>query len=139
MSDNEPDWLAALQRVRAIAQTGRAYSADPYDLERFNELHALAERLLGRLLDTEPERIRALYLPERGYPTPKVDVRAGVFKDDRILLVRESSDGLWSLPGGWGDEQDSPAANAEREVFEESGYRVRAHKLVAVKDRALHP
>ena len=133
------DWLAWIRRLRAIGQTGRAYTGDPYDLERFEEISTLAEAMLGALLEQPPERIRDLYVGERGYPTPKVDVRAGVFRDDRILLVREASDGSWSLPGGWADEQQSPRQCVEREVLEESGFQVRASRLVALKDRSLHP
>jgi ADP-ribose pyrophosphatase YjhB (NUDIX family) len=137
-SDDNP-WLDRIRRLRAIAQTGLAYGRDGYDLERFREVENIAERMLADLVDVPPARLRDLYLPERGYPTPKVDVRAGVFKDGRVLLVRETSDERWALPGGWADESASPRQNVEREVLEESGYRVRARKLVAVKDRRLHP
>ncbi len=133
------DWLGWIQRLRAIGQTGIAYSLDPYDQERYQEISSLTEFMLSALLDVPPERVHDLYLGERGYPTPKVDVRAGVFRDDRILLVREASDGRWSLPGGWADEQQSPRQCVEREVQEEAGYQVRATRLVAVKDRNLHP
>ena len=95
-------WRESLKRLRAIAQTGLTYSKDPYDLERYEEIEAMALSLLARLLDSPPEVIRSVYLPEKGYPTPKIDVRAGVFRDDRILLVRETADGRWTLPGGWG-------------------------------------
>lgn len=133
------DWLAWARRLRAVAQTGLAYSRDGYDLERFAEIRDIAEGMLGALTGTPPQRIRDIYLPERGYPTPKVDVRAGVFRDGAVLLVREASDGRWSLPGGWADEHESPRQSVEREVLEESGFRVRAVKLVAIKDRSLHP
>ena len=83
--------------------------------------------------------MRSVYLPSTGYPTPKVDVRGGVFDGKRILLVQESADGRWTLPGGWGDEHESPRESVEREVREESGYEVRAERLVAIKDRHLHP
>jgi ADP-ribose pyrophosphatase YjhB (NUDIX family) len=132
-------WLDSIRRVRAIAQTGQAYAKDPFDLERFTELGAIAENLLATLVGVTPAQVRDLYVPERGYPTPKVDVRAGVFRGDDILLVREVVDGRWSLPGGWADEQESPAESIVREVQEESGYQVRVVKLVAIKDRALHP
>ncbi len=142
----EPDdWLAWAQRLRAIAQTGLAYSQDGYDLERFEEVGAIARRMLAAVAGTPPGRLDDIYLPERGYPTPKVDVRAGVFQEGehgrptRVLLVREASDGRWSLPGGWADEHDSPRQSIEREVREESGYEVRAVKLAAIKDRSLHP
>jgi ADP-ribose pyrophosphatase YjhB (NUDIX family) len=132
-------WRENLKRLRAIAKTGLAYSKDPYDLERWEEVEALSLGLLARLLDATPEALRSVYLPETGYPTPKIDVRAGVFQGDRVLLVQESADGRWTLPGGWGDEHESPRASIEREVQEESGFVVRAERLVAVKDRHLHP
>lgn len=145
MTGNDGDWLAWARRLRAIAQTGLAYSRDDYDLERFDEVRGIAENMLASVTGTSPARMRELFLPERGYPTPKVDVRAGVFRpgdapgEVRVLLVREASDGRWSLPGGWADEHESPRQSVEREVQEESGYRVRAVKLTAVKDRHLHP
>ena len=139
MPDQQVNWLDAILRVRAIAQTGLSYSRDPYDLERFAELRESAERMLAWLVDADPERVTDYFLPERGYPTPKIDVRAGVFVDETVLLVKESSDARWSLPGGWGDVHDSPRLCVEREVLEESGFRVSAGRLVAVKDRHLHP
>ena len=132
-------WRDTFKRLRAIAQTGQAYTKDPYDRERYEELEGLSLTMLARLLDSPLEVVQSVYLPEKGYPTPKVDVRAGVFDGDRILLVRESADGRWTLPGGWGDEHESPRQSIEREVREESGFEVRAERLVAVKDRHLHP
>ncbi|HHX64279.1 MAG TPA: NUDIX domain-containing protein, partial [Chloroflexi bacterium] len=89
--------------------------------------------------DIAIEPVLALFEGETGYATPKVDVRGCVFHDGRLLLVRERSDGRWTLPGGWADVGESPAQSVAREVYEESGYRVRAAKLLAVYDRALHP
>jgi len=132
-------WRESLKRLRAIAQTGQTYTRDPYDRERYEELEAMALSLLARLLDAPPEIVQSVYLPEKGYPTPKIDVRAAVFRDGRILLVRETADGRWTLPGGWGDEHESPKESIEREVREESGFEVQALRLVAVKDRHLHP
>ena len=88
--------LENIQRMRAIAQTGLTYAENPYDLERYTELHELALGLLAEQLEVSLERVTGVYLPEKGYPTPKIDVRAGVFRDGQILLVRESSDGCWS-------------------------------------------
>jgi ADP-ribose pyrophosphatase YjhB (NUDIX family) len=132
-------WLAWVQRLRAIAQTGLAYSRDGYDLERFEEVSGIARDMLASITGAPSARLADIYLPERGYPTPKVDVRAGVFRDGQVLLVQEAGDGRWSLPGGWADEHESPRQSIEREVREESGYRVRAVKLATVKDRSLHP
>jgi ADP-ribose pyrophosphatase YjhB (NUDIX family) len=133
-------WLHLARRLRAIAQTGRAYTQDHFDRERYDEIAAIAHTMLADLVDVPLDAIVGLYLPERGYPTPKVDVRAGVFDTDgRVLLVQETSDGRWALPGGFADEQESAKLACEREVFEESGYRARAIKLAAIKDRSLHP
>ena len=133
-------WLARAQRLRAIAQIGQTYTRDRYDRERYDELASIANGMLADLTDAPLEVIVGIYLPERGYPTPKVDVRAGVFNDrGDILLVQEANDGRWALPGGWADEHDTPKLACEREVLEESGYRATAIKLAAVKDRSLHP
>jgi ADP-ribose pyrophosphatase YjhB (NUDIX family) len=89
--------------------------------------------------DGQVDEIYALFAGAKGYETPKVDVRGVVFRDDRILLVRELLDGgRWTLPGGWADVDDRPSEAVEREVWEESGYRVQAQKLLAVYDRRLH-
>ena len=128
------------QRLRAIAQIGQTYTRDHYDRERFDELATIANAMLADLTGAPLETIVGIYLPEKGYPTPKVDVRAGVFDQaGHVLLVQEASDGRWALPGGWADEHDSPKLACEREVFEESGYRATAIKLAAVKDRSMHP
>ena len=133
-------WLARAQRLRAIAQIGQTYTRDRYDRERYDELASIANGMLADLTGAPLEVIVGIYLPERGYPTPKVDVRAGVFNDrGDILLVQEANDGRWALPGGWADEHDTPKLACEREVLEESGYRATAIKLAAVKDRSMHP
>jgi len=82
--------------------------------------------------------VRELFAHDAGYTTPKVDVRAAIFRDDAILLVRERSDGLWTLPGGWADVNESPAQAVEKEIEQESGYRARAVKLAALYDRSRH-
>jgi ADP-ribose pyrophosphatase YjhB (NUDIX family) len=131
--------LKHAQRIRAIAQTGLEYSPDPYDRERFEELAEISHELLAATLQQPTQKVADIFLPERGYPTPKVDVRAGVFRDDKVLLVLESADQRWTLPGGWADEHQSPKQCVEREALEESGFEVVATRLVAVKDRHLHP
>jgi len=125
--------------VRALAQNGLTFTRDPFDRERYQELQRLAAELLAGELKIPPERAEALWCGEEGYATPKVDVRGGVFSGDRVLLVRERADGKWTLPGGWVDVNDSPAAAVEREIREESGYQARAVKLAALIDRRRHP
>jgi ADP-ribose pyrophosphatase YjhB (NUDIX family) len=91
--------------------------------------------ILTSELDVAPGHLQSLWKGDEGYATPKVDVRGGVFKDDRVLLVRERSDGKWTLPGGWVDVGDSPSFAVEREIREESGYLAKAVKLAALYDR----
>jgi ADP-ribose pyrophosphatase YjhB (NUDIX family) len=132
---NEPQWLIWGRELQAIAQTGLTFSTDGYDLDRYRQLRAIAVQMLSVGSDTPLERIAALYDQQVGYPTPKVDVRAAIFREGRILMVREISDGRWTLPGGWADVNQSPRECVEREVREESGFEARAIKLAAVHDR----
>jgi ADP-ribose pyrophosphatase YjhB (NUDIX family) len=132
------DWLAAAQRLRAMAQTGLTYAEGRFDRERYEEMREMSHAMLAELLERSPAVIAQAFAVEQGYPTPKVDVRAAVFSEGRVLLVKEWADGAWTFPGGWADEPDSPRRAAEREVLEESGYIVRVTRLVAVKDRRLH-
>lgn len=131
---DDPEWLLWARELQALAQTGLTFSTDPYDLDRYRRIRALAAEMYARGSDTPLERIRALFELESGYATPKVDVRGAVFRDGRILLVREALDGLWTLPGGWADVNQSARECVEREIREESGFEARAIKLAAVCD-----
>jgi ADP-ribose pyrophosphatase YjhB (NUDIX family) len=139
VNPNTNEWNLAAQRLQALAQTGLEYATNHYDEERYKELAAMAASMLA---GPEPKRIALaaeLFRTERGYATPRVDTRAAVFQDDRVLLVRERSDGGWTLPGGWAEVGQSPAESVEREVREESGYIVKAVRLLACWDRNKHP
>jgi ADP-ribose pyrophosphatase YjhB (NUDIX family) len=132
-------WLAWVKRLRSIAQAGLTYTENAFDRERYEQLLALAAEMAAVQTGGDAARILGLFSEARGYETPKVDVRGIVFQADRILLVRELLDaGRWTLPGGWADVNDRPSEAVEREVWEESGYGVRAAKLLAVYDRRLH-
>jgi ADP-ribose pyrophosphatase YjhB (NUDIX family) len=131
-------WLARAQRLHFIAQAGLTYSRDPYDRERFDQIQAMAAEILADGLDEPVEDVLSVLRAEKGYATPKVDIRVAVFEDHRVLLVREASDGRWSLPGGWADVGETPSAVAVREAKEESGYDVRVTKLLAILDKARH-
>ena len=135
---SDPDWLVWSREIQAIAQTGLAFSKDPYDRERFLALQRLSARIMAEHTGAEVGRIEGLFEAEQGYATPKLGVRGAVFDaEGRILMVRETVDEhRWTLPGGWADVNQTPAQSVVREVFEESGYRVRAVKLAAVWDRA---
>jgi ADP-ribose pyrophosphatase YjhB (NUDIX family) len=126
------------QRLQAIAQSGLTYTQNPFEIERYDQVREIAAEVLAAHVDLSLDRIHDLYAGETGYATPKVDVRGVVFRDDAILLVKERRDGRWTLPGGWADVNDSPAEATVREVYEESGYRAQATKLLACYDRNKH-
>ncbi len=128
-------WLEWVKKLQAIAQNGLTYSENPFDIERFKSLQAIAAEIMATYTNVEHSYILDLFAREVGYATPKVDVRAAVFRDNTILLVKERSDGGWTLPGGWGDVGESPSEVAVKEAYEESGYQTRAVKLLAVYDR----
>jgi len=123
------------RKVQAIAQNGLAFTQDPFDKERFEQLQQLVAQILTSELDITPGQLAELWQGDEGYATPKVDVRGGVFDGNKVLLVRERSDGKWTLPGGWVDVGDAPSFAVEREIREESGYLAKAVKLAAVFDR----
>lgn len=130
------EWARKLQ---AIAQNGLAFSKDQYDRERYEQLQEIVASMLSTEFQMSVPDAKALWSHEKGYATPKIDVRGAVFVNDRILLVRERSDGKWSLPGGWADINDAPSEAVVREIYEESGYRTTATKLAALYDRNHHP
>jgi ADP-ribose pyrophosphatase YjhB (NUDIX family) len=133
---SEPDWLLWSREMQAISQIGLEFARDPYDRARYQSLRTLAARAMATHGGGEPARIEALFAAESGYATPKVDVRGAAFRDGRVLLVREISDGgRWTLPGGWADVNLTAGENVAREVMEESGFSVRVTKLAAVWDR----
>jgi len=128
------DWAIELQ---ALAQAGLFYSKDIYDIERFQRIREIAAEMLVSPSGLPPERVQDLFCNETGYQTPKLDTRAAVFQQDKILLVQEKN-GLWSLPGGWVDVNLSIGENAVKEVKEEAGLDVRAQRIIAVQDRRKH-
>jgi ADP-ribose pyrophosphatase YjhB (NUDIX family) len=135
----ERQWLTWVRRVQAIAQNGLHYTEGPFDRQRYQELQEIAARMLAAVGGgVDPERVLTALRLEDGYATPKVDVRGVVFREGRILLVREREDGVWSLPGGWVDAGASPSRAVETEIREESGFETRAVKVLAVYDRDRH-
>lgn len=134
----EPRWLEWAKQLQSIAQAGLAYSKDKYDLERFEMIRDLSVEMLAEQTDNDQSVIKDLFANETGYATPKVDVRAVVFKDNKILMVKEDPDAVWALPGGWGDIGLSPREVAVKEVQEESGFHVKAIKLIGILDKKYH-
>src|SRR5690625_2995354 len=135
----EPKWLEWAKQLQSIAQAGLTYSKDKYDLERFEMIRNMSVEILSDHTDIDKTVVKELFASETGYATPKVDVRAVVFRDNKILMVQEESDGAWALPGGWGDIGLSPSEVAVKEVQEESGFDVKAVKLIGIFDKKLHP
>lgn len=135
----EPNWLQWIKKLEAIGQTGLTYASNPFDIERYESVRALAAEMLATLTSHPLDQVMANFPLERGYATPKVIVRGAVFQEDSLLLVRERRDGKWTLPGGFADVGLSGSENIEKEIFEESGYKTRAKKLIAVYDKSHHP
>lgn len=113
----EPKWLSWAKQLQSIAQAGLAYSKDKYDIERFQQIRDLAAEILNEYTGIDTEKVKRLFCNENGYQTPKVDIRGVVFKDDKILLVKESLDGCWSIPGGWAEVNLSIKENVVVEYF----------------------
>jgi ADP-ribose pyrophosphatase YjhB (NUDIX family) len=135
----DPQWLTWTKKLQAIAQTGLTYARDPFDVERYESVRLVAAEMMATASGGQSvEFFLKVMSTDVGYATPKVDVRAAVFQEGRLLLVREREDGCWTLPGGWADIGDSPSLAVVREVKEESGYDVKVRKLLALLDRNLH-
>ena len=136
-----PRWLQWSRRLQTVAQAGLTHARDPFDLERYRDVRRIAAEIAAAGSDGNVDAIQGFFASERGYPTPKVDVRAAVIVQERILLVKERDDGGWSLPGGWADVGESAGEAAVRETLEETGVEVRPEKVIALyeRERRGHP
>ena len=137
MEGRTSPWLDWAVELQALAQAGLHYGKDPFDIERFQRIRDIAAEMLARGTDLPLETVTDLFCCESGYQTPKLDTRAAVFQNGRILLVREN-DGRWSLPGGWVDVNVSVGENTAKEVREEAGLEVIPRRVIAVQDREKH-
>ncbi|MEC5273004.1 NUDIX hydrolase [Caldifermentibacillus hisashii] len=135
----EPKWLEWAKELQSIAQAGLTYSRDVYDLERFEQIREISMEIMSQYTKVDQSVLKNLFANETGYPTPKVDIRAVIIEDNKILLVKENSDDSWSLPGGWADIGLTPSEVAIKEVKEESGFDVKPVKLLGVLDKKCHP
>jgi ADP-ribose pyrophosphatase YjhB (NUDIX family) len=134
MNTKTAQWLTWAQEIFSLSQSGLTYSGNQYDIERYKRLQEITAEIIESQSDISRESALDSFSMQAGYITPKVDVRGAVVHDGKILLIQERADGMWAMPGGWADLGDSPASVAEREVWEESGCRVKAEKVVAVID-----
>ena len=131
-------WLDMAKRMQALAQSGLEYSDNKYDRDRYQQMRQLSLEIMHDFTKLEMHKLVGVFASEQGYQTPKVDVRGVVFRGDQILMVRETVDGNWSLPGGWADVGLTPSEVAIKEVFEESGLEVVPERLLAVLDKKRH-
>ena len=134
MNHQTPQWLAWAQEIFSLSQSGLTYSGNEYDIERYKRLQAITAEIIASQSKVSKESVLESFSMQAGYITPKVDVRGAVVREGKILLIQERADGNWAMPGGWADLGNSPASVAEREVWEESGFRGKAEKVVAVID-----
>ena len=130
-------WLKFAIEIQSLAQNGLAYTNNLYDIERYTRLREISAEMLSMKTEFSIEKVKDVFCNETGYQTPKLDTRAAIFKDNKILLVHEN-DGTWSLPGGWVDVLESIKSNTIKEVKEETGLDVFAKKIIAVQDRNKH-
>ena len=131
-------WLFWATELQSIAQAGLTFGENQYDRDRYQQIRDLSVEILHEYTDIDHNKIRDLFASETGYQTPKVDIRAAVFDDNKILLVHEKIDGKWSLPGGWADVNSSVKESAVRECFEEAGAIVKPKRVVAIHLGNLH-
>jgi ADP-ribose pyrophosphatase YjhB (NUDIX family) len=134
MNSHTPKWLDWAREIFSLSQSGITYSGNQYDIERYKRLQEITAEIIASQSEIPKESALDSFSMQAGYITPKVDVRGAVLRDGKILLIQERADGKWAMPGGWADLGNSPASVAEREIWEESGFRVSAEKVVAVID-----
>ena len=135
--DKNEKWLEWAVEPQSIAQTGLFYGKDPFDMERYQRIRDIAAEMISFKTEIPLEKVKDLFCCETGYQTPKLDTRAAIFKEDKILLVKEKN-GTWSLPGGWVDVNVSVKENVVKEVKEEAGLDVTPELVIAVQDREKH-
>lgn len=129
------DWFKIAKELKTISQAGKFFAKDDYERKRHEDIEAICAQITAHHTGTSADAVTQLLQQDSGYPTPKVDCRGVVFRDDKVLLVLETEDGGWTLPGGWCDQGMTPAQNVAREFWEESGYDVRVIRPLAIYDR----
>lgn len=135
--EKKENWLAWAMELQSLAQAGLFYGKDRFDLERYERIREIAAEMLAQQTDFPVKTVKELFCNEVGYQTPKLDTRAAIFQDEKILLVRENN-GTWSLPGGWVDVTTSVKESAVKEVKEEAGLDAAVERVIAVQDREKH-
>lgn len=130
-------WLKWAIEIQSLAQAGLTYTDNVYDIERYERLREISAEIIEEKSNISLDKVKDLFCNETGYQTPKIDTRAVVFKDNKILLTHENN-GTWSLPGGWCDVLESVGSNTKKEVKEETGLDVETVKIISIQDRNKH-
>jgi ADP-ribose pyrophosphatase YjhB (NUDIX family) len=134
MNPKSAKWIEWARKIFSLSQAGLTYSKNEFDIERYKRLQEITAEMIESQSDISKEEALGSFSMQAGYATPKIDVRGAVVHEGKILLIQERMDERWAMPGGWADLGNAPASVAEREVWEESGYRVKAEKVIAVID-----
>ena len=137
MDISSPKWLDWAKELQSLAQNGLTYTKDAFDKERFERLRQISAEIMSAYTALPVDKVMDLFCSETGFQTPKLDTRAAIVREGKILLVKEKN-GTWSLPGGWVDFDQSIRSNTEKEVLEEAGLEVKAERLIALHDRNRH-
>lgn len=128
-------WINWAKELQFIAQVGLTYTNGKYDEERYTRIREISAEILSMKTSLSLEKVKQLFCNETGFQTPKIDSRAAIFKENKILLVREIQDKTWSLPGGWIDVNQSIRSNLIKETKEEAGLDIEPERLIAILDR----
>ena len=131
---NASDFVKHLQRMIAVTDTGLTFTKDPFDRERYEDLRSLLSKMLNQGLDIDSEEVAEVMTPTSAYATPLMDVRAWIVEDEKICLVRGQGEDSWALPGGFGEVGYSPTENILKEIEEETGFKAKVERLLAVFD-----
>ena len=131
-------WLYWASELQSIAQAGLTFAENQYDIDRYNSIRNLTVEILHEYTEISHEKILDLFASESGYQTPKVDIRAAIFENEKILMIKEKVDGAWSLPGGWADVNTSVSESAVRECLEEAGAIVIPKRIIAIHHANKH-
>ena len=128
------DWLNIARTLQSIGQTGLTFTEDWHDIERYQELLNISSEIIANISDLDRNKIVLDFKNQKGYATPKIDIRGAILKDNKILLVQEMEDKLWCLPGGWADIGESPSEAIKREILEETGLKVSVENIIGIYD-----
>ncbi|MDE5718543.1 MAG: NUDIX hydrolase [Lachnospiraceae bacterium] len=135
--DKNEKWLQWAVELQSLAQAGLFYCKDKYELERYERIREISAEMVSLQSEIPLEKVKDLFCGDVGYQTPKIDTRAAIFNEGKILLVHEAN-GTWALPGGWVDVNVSVMENTIKEVKEEAGLDVTVKRIIAVQDREKH-